>query len=205
VGTPKDLVQQAEEGLECCSSDADCQPGGVWEEDGNDDGLPGPDLAETLDLCVKGLCKRVLFPEDCDCGAGGGECPSGADACAEYVCLADCLCLAVSPLFSSFECCASDLDCIDLNDYTVDKCVDFTCTYKNAWYDCGAYGEDSLVCGGFDYCMDLLCAGGNYCYEVLIVHPDCFGPYLRCLDDADCGDCDDATVDVCIDNYCHYN
>lgn len=185
----KSLLTQKQEGLECCQTDADCQAGGPWEEDGDNDGFPGPDNQTTLDYCVEGLCKHVTYPHDCDCGEGL-ECES-SNPCVEATCQSNCVC-TYSPVP---DCCLTDDDCEDSIASTDDICVVEFNKCQHTFKACCCI--DSSTCMDDDFCtLDLCLAefGIDCCQHESI--PGC------CHDDNECDDCNPETVDICINHHC---
>ena len=182
----KSVEQQKTEGLECCQEDADCGPGGIWEEDNNGDGLPGPDDQNTLDYCSMGLCKHILPPVECDCGPDQ-PCSDGTPLTLDY-CMEDCVCV-YKPLS---EWCYSDFDCDDYDYCTEDVC-DLgmnLCKY----YPKGACCGQDASCHDDDNCTWDMCFAFSGCYNFPI--PAC------CNTDEECDDCDSCTLDYCLGNQC---
>ncbi len=194
----KGAEQQAAEGIHCCSGDGDCMERGVWEEDGDGDGKPGPDRPETLDLCVNGLCKHVEIPSGCDCPEDG-VCPADADPCTDEVCLGECVCASVVDA----DCCTSDEDCWDVTVMTADSCTDGICSsvdldVESCDINSSCYPE--WCCDdGNDCTHDRCLVTADQCYHVPVLYPP-----MCCLVDGDCADCNPCTVDKCVDFQCEH-
>ena len=193
----KSIGQQLQEGLCCCDSDEDCMVGGVWEEDGDGDGKPGPDISSTLDLCVDGQCRHTVVPDECDCSGDIGACPIADSPCTESVCIADCVC----GLELIQGCCKADVDCYDNDPITKDVCEDGECAHiyvDEGVCHWGPYGCQDLEVPpcAFSHCVEEL--GGCYTFLDFTLWP-----ILSCCQtDDDCGDCDPGTIDTCIDYEC---
>ena len=180
------FADQLVEGLHCCDVHPDCMPGGIWEEDGDDDGDPGPDLPSTLDYCQNGQCVHVLNPGYCECMEGEGcEVPCVADSniCTEDVCAANsCLHTPIA------GCCNVTSDCEDPDVCTIESCVDNQCVYTEKESCCNTHAdcEDGNPCN-IDACLSKACHHGpNPSF------PDC------CVADGDCED-----YNACTAEYCH--
>jgi len=182
----KSMSEQTKLGLQCCESDADCEPGGSWEEDGDLDGLPGPDNPGTVDYCNDYLCVHIASPADCQCGQPQAPaCGESPEPCIQLVCHKGCAC---KPTWTE-GCCVNDWDCNDFKVSTVDTCEDGTCTHvmKPTYSDC----HDDYLCDDGNDCNKDICFSGD-CYHI---------PYLEppacCMDDSECQDpC------ACMDGYC---
>jgi hypothetical protein len=186
--------EQIVAGIECCAEDADCQAGGAWEEDGDGDGKPGPDLSGTIDLCINGLCSHVANPGGCDCGPGLPECAEDDNACSQDVCLAGCVCAhLMGP-----GCCTTAEDCKDGTTFTSEACNLGFCSYWQKLDDhCDTPWKG--VCWDDNDCTGDACGPGG--------ESDCYHlPYVNneqcCIADGDCGDCDPCTQDTCVDFEC---
>jgi len=185
----KGLEQQKAEGLECCKMHGDCGSGGIWEEDTDGDGIPGPDNAATKDYCVDGLCKHATYPGDCDCGQG--KLCQDDNPCTSDECKGGCVCVH-EPLP---ECCLSDSDCSDLSACTDDVCDagNHYCKFLPKMCCClnnsGCFDDNPCT---MDLC--LFDFGMDCCHHEPIA--DC------CLFDSECDDCDPCTADKCIVHKC---
>ena len=173
----KGVAQQYAEGIECCSKDAECMAGGLWEEDTDANGLPGPDNPATLDACIAGLCLHVLFPEDCGCGPSA-DCPPNENICLLNVCKDDCIC---EPKWIP-GCCLKDSDCFDST-----ICTDDICDVEN--HKCVHAPKGQPSCCEYDS----QCDDGNPCNIDLCFDQQCYdGPdptsLSCCMSDEDCQD-----------------
>lgn len=148
VEVPKSIEGQKLEGLECCLTDEDCRAGGIWEEDGDGDGKPGPDHPGTLDYCSAGVCKHVTDPGGCEC-QDDWQCDDGMP-CSVAMCADGCACV-----YDNAECCVSNYDCMDENHSTFDSCVTWAgdCVHYAMYCSCSDDGE----CDDSDPCTDDLC------------------------------------------------
>lgn len=179
--------EQSNAGLACCSSHEDCGVGGLWEEDSDHDGQPGPDDASTVDYCEHGICRHTKSPGECQCGPEAGMgCPQSTTWCAANECYMDCVCVAVPTKWR----CYSDFDCTDGDACTKDRCIDGCCKFE----------ERESCCVSSDGCGDPLHPSDSYiCVEALCFrwhNPDS----IFCEYDWDCADCDPSTETRCGDS-----
>ncbi len=192
----KSVIQQVAEGLECCQSHDDCGPGGLWEEDADGDGIPGPDDPATMDYCQDTQCVHLQFPEGCQCNAetGSAPCADIGPQCNFKVCHDDCVCLGYFEPPGAPGCCANSWDnCEDGDLWTVSSCDVATqkCVQPMAGSCCGGGCWDGDVCTVDDCFYPFGC--------IWTPIPGC------CNNDEDCDDCDPCTEDHCYSHYCHYD
>ena len=180
----KDQETQKAEGLECCQGDEDCQAGGLWEEDTDADGQPGPDDPDSVDLCIEGLCVHVENPWECGCGpAVQDDCPPNEHLCKENICVEECVCV---PDWIE-GCCLLDSDCKTTNVGVTTWCQDNLCISEPKPWHC----DSDWMCYDGNLCNWYTCFLGM-CYKTPNPNvSDC------CMTNDDCDDCDDCTVDTC--------
>ena len=185
----KSTEEQEAEGLECCTSNLDCKAGGIWEEDGDNDGLPGPDDPDTWDYCTGDQCEHIPYPEECDCESNWPQtCPPDSNPSTTVFCVEECMCLPHLALGS----CKTSADCNDANICTNDACVDGKCVSAAS---CGCCGTDTDCFDG-NPCSQDKCV--NFCCYSL-PHPE---PSDCCLSDEDCEDNCSCTIEVCYYGTC---
>jgi len=214
-------IYKAVELAGCCTTHAECMPGGKW-----DDGDPC-----TLDFCQDHQCQHVQEPAACDCSgkvpclpdsnpctvdecACASGCPSSGKCTHTWIpgCCAqdkDCndsnICTAdtcqggkcvFTPTFPT--CCVIDLECADSNPCNLDKCVNHVCRYSPnpALPDCcdtDADCDDGIACTA-EHCDQ----GMQTCVKSLVPGqvPPC------CWTDAECDDEDPFTIEQCVKNQC---
>ncbi len=189
--TVKKLEQQALEGIECCAGHNDCGPGGVWEEDGDGDGSPGPDVPETVDLCVGGLCEHVL-QEACNClGTTPDECPDDGLDGTDELCVGDCLCASVR----NSQWCQHDDDCWTDLPSLRGSCIDNVCQIVGQpSHECVDGSSDPFQCDDGNPCTIDWCSATEECVHSQVPTA---GLEECCLIDADCSVCDDGEEYYC--------
>lgn len=188
---PTSLAVQAYEGLECCLSDSDCQTGGVFEEDSDGDGLPGPDNLATLDICAFSHCKHIFSPAECDCGVGLPPCPASSDGYLESTCMGGCICVEFP---RPFPACRVDGQCSAFGEIGA-HCIDNECLSVPADLLLAHCMMDLVDCSDNNPCTYDECLMME-CYHVSNSGSGC------CRLDSDCGDCDPCTTNVCIKGQC---
>ncbi len=193
----KSIEEQKSQGLECCEKSEDCTAGGIWEEDTDGDGAPGPDDVATLDYCLDRQCIHFSLPDECDCGPGQPCVPDADPKTLDY-CLDGCACVhPPDPLF-----CDSPADCKqDGIAFTDEGCVDNHCLYElNFGPHCDVLG---IGCHDDDPCTVGVCS----VQYSSILHPmSCeFDQIPGCCEaDDDCDDCNPCTFDHCIASMCYH-
>ena len=186
---PLSIAGQKFMGIECCEAHADCGVGGLWEEDSDADGQPGPDNPSTMDACSGGLCVHVPTPGGCECGLGadGQQCPSDGLSCTDEICFSDCVCIVQEVV----PCCVDSADCTDDNVCTLDVCENGVCVHLLGAEGCGT----PLDCQQKP-CKDVHCINCVCVYEPQQPIGSC------CLADDDCEDCDPCTKTYCSPSGC---
>ena len=185
----KSIIAQKVWGIACCDNDEDCGPDGIWEEDTNLDGLPGPDDPTTFDFCDYGLCNHPPKSGPCGCSTHL-DCYNAEDCSIDY-CL-ECHCRHI---WIQWQCCSNDAQCpSDGNACTDDKCDLETGTCKYIKKVCCCASDDG--CDDGDYCTIDVCMPDLCCSHEL--DKDC------CHEDEECDDCDPETMDVCMNYVCKH-
>ncbi|MFH1532041.1 MAG: hypothetical protein ABIK09_15050 [Pseudomonadota bacterium] len=175
--------EQAAAGLKCCEAAWECGPDGPWGEDGDGDGLPGPDDPGTANVCLDHQCSFVPL-EQCAC-ADDAQCDdlfSGTDD----ECVDGCVCQHQP----AFPLCNTDSDCSDGDACTVLSCQNGLCVYVAE--GCKCCGNET--CDDGDPCSLDVCVSGTIgC--VYLPNPE---SSTCCNTDEDCSDCDPTTSETCI-------
>ena len=192
VYTPRPLAEQLSYGLECCLTDGDCSAGGIFEEDSDGDGLPGPDDPATLDVCASDHCEHLEGDAECECGVDRPPCPEPTNGYFQASCVGGCVCASFP---KPFPACAVDGQCQAANSFGA-KCLGNTCVV-------------SLSAITLVHCMDELlvdCSDDNYCTVDGCFFLECHHtPWVGegcCLVDGDCWDSASCSHGKCVDNQC---
>ncbi|MBM4372931.1 MAG: hypothetical protein FJ098_14855, partial [Deltaproteobacteria bacterium] len=171
---------QLDGGPHCCEVHPDCMPGGIWEEDGDNDGDPGPNLPNTLDFCQGGQCAHVTDENFCTCMAGQAcdhPCVPDSNVCTTDACVSNqCMHHPVP------GCCLTAADCKDSDLCTTESCVGNVCVFGQVPDCCNKHTdcEDGNPCN-VDACISKKCHHASN-----PAFPDCCSSDLDCDDNREC-------------------
>jgi len=179
---PLSYLEQVMLFMHCCEDSADCQAGGLWEEEPSDN-------PATMDFCNQGQCVHVIDPDYCECDDGDGcvyPCTGDENPCTTDLCDLETNTCVHAPIEM---CCSSDEDCDDWDVCTEDICQNNFCIHQGTpWCPCVTHAQ----CNDGNPCNLDICANGACHHSPNPELPNC------CVSDVDCDDLNTCTEENCI-------